>query len=284
MSAPPYMKLFWGDYHRDTRHLTRGEHGAYFLLIGEAFNRGGTLPDDDLMLARWALSTPEEWTHLKPVVMAFFALGRSGWKHKRVAEELVAYNEVSRKRKAAGKVGGSATRGKDSEIPEANAQAIAQQKPTKPEPELEPVREIGGGGERERASQSTDWPEGDGQQLAKLLVEACASPWLDPAKSLKLNTTLGRLLAWKREGASWALDVVPVVTGLCAFSKEPVGSWTFFDKAIARSIASNRAALEIPDGRVVPLRPAGQSITDRIAAENAEARRLAFEMLDKKNG
>jgi uncharacterized protein YdaU (DUF1376 family) len=138
MSAPPYMKLFWGDYHRDTRHLSREEHGAYFLLLGEAWNRGGFLPDDDVMLARWALATPEEWARLKPVVMALFKPARGKWRHKRIVEELANYDDVSRKRREAGKRGGSARRGKDTGIPEANAIAIAEQKPTKPEPEPEP--------------------------------------------------------------------------------------------------------------------------------------------------
>lgn len=140
MSAPPYMRLYWADYHQDTRHLTRDEHGAYFLLLGEAWNRGGFLPDDDALLARWALSTIEEWSRLKSVVMAYFRpASRGRWRHKRVAEELSAYEEVSRKRKAAGKRGGAASGGTKKEIQE----AIAEQKPTKrePEPEPEPIEE-----------------------------------------------------------------------------------------------------------------------------------------------
>lgn len=138
MGAPPYMKLYWADYHQDTRHLSREEHGAYFLLIGEAWNRGGYLPDDDALLARWALASPAEWERLKPIVMDFFRpAGRGRWKHKRITEELAAYNDVSRKRKEAGRKGGSTKRGKDEENPEAKAEAIAQQKPTKPEPEPE---------------------------------------------------------------------------------------------------------------------------------------------------
>lgn len=143
MSAPPYMKLFWADYHQDTRHLTRDEHGAYFLLLGEAWNRGGYLPDDDALLARLALATPKEWDRLKPVVMAFFRPAPKGrWRHKRIAEELASYDDVSRKRKAAGKKGGSARRGKHAEKSEANAVAIAKQKPTKPEPEPEPESQV----------------------------------------------------------------------------------------------------------------------------------------------
>jgi uncharacterized protein YdaU (DUF1376 family) len=138
MSAPPYMKLFWGDYHKKTRHLTRaGQHGAYLLLIGEAWQQGGSLPDDDALLAPWAACTREEWAELKSVVMGFFALRRGKWVHDRVREELANYESTSRKRKEAGRKGGSSSAGKDTE----KEQAIASQKPTKPEPEPEPIEE-----------------------------------------------------------------------------------------------------------------------------------------------
>jgi len=134
MAAPPYMKLFWGDYHKRTRHLKRDQHGAYFLLIGEAWQLGGALPDDDTKLAAWALCTPEEWAGMKPIVMEFFAFRRGKWWHDRVREELASYESTSRKRKEAGKKGGAARAGKDTGNREANASGL----PTKPEPEPEP--------------------------------------------------------------------------------------------------------------------------------------------------
>ena len=129
------MKFFWGDYHKATRHLTRDQHGAYFLLLGEAWRLGGSLPDDDRMLAAWALCTPDEWSAMKAVVMGFFSLRRSKWVHDRVREERASYETTSRKRKEAGKRGGMVSVGKIT----GNQQAIAYQLPTKPEPEPEPV-------------------------------------------------------------------------------------------------------------------------------------------------
>ncbi len=136
MSAPPYMRLYWGDYHKRTRHLKRDQHGAYFLLIGEAWQLGGTLPDDDAKLAAWALCTPEEWASMKPVVMEFFALRRGKWWHDRVREELASYEATSRKRKEAGKKGGTVRPGNTT----GNREANAYQLPTKPEPEPEPYK------------------------------------------------------------------------------------------------------------------------------------------------
>jgi uncharacterized protein YdaU (DUF1376 family) len=127
------MKFFWGDYHKATRHLTRDQHGAYFLLLGEAWRLGGSLPDDDHMLSAWALCTPAEWSAMKATVMGFFSLRRSKWVHDRVREERASYETTSRKRKEAGKRGGMVSCGKTTE----NSQAIAYQLPTKPEPEPE---------------------------------------------------------------------------------------------------------------------------------------------------
>jgi uncharacterized protein YdaU (DUF1376 family) len=130
------MRLYWGDYHKRTRHLKRDQHGAYFLLIGEAWQLGGTLPDDDAKLAAWALCTPEEWASMKPVVMEFFALRRGKWWHDRVREELASYEATSRKRKEAGKKGGTGRPGNTT----GNREANAYQLPTKPEPEPEPYK------------------------------------------------------------------------------------------------------------------------------------------------
>lgn len=135
MSAPPYMKLYWGDYHRDTRHLTTAQHGAYFLLLGEAWRLGGALPDDDRLLAGWTLLSGDEWAEMRGAVMAFFTLSRGAWKHKRVRAELAHYGEVSRKRKSAGKTGGASTNGRSA----GNSQANATQMPTQPKPEPEPL-------------------------------------------------------------------------------------------------------------------------------------------------
>lgn len=138
--------------------------------------------------------------------------------------------------------------------------------------------EVGGGGGEAREAVD-DWPASKPTEAVRQLVEVTGSPWLDPAKSPGLVTTAGRLAAWKREGASWEHDVVPVVAAVCAKQRSPVATWKFFDQAIARSMADNRAALEIPDGRVVRLHATGPpgGLTAQIAAEKAEARRRVLE-------
>lgn len=125
--------------------------------------------------------------------------------------------------------------------------------------------------------QPDDWPTGS---PVDALVAEIASPRLDPAKAQGLVLTSGRLAAWRRDGASWEFDVVPVVRAASAKAKTPIASWKYFDAAIAQSIADNRRALEIPEA--TPLRAGGPvvSFADKIGADNAEARRRAFELLD----
>jgi hypothetical protein len=153
-------------------------------------------------------------------------------------------------------------------------------------PPISPQPFGGGGGASASEIETTDdWPEGKAQDHARLIVAEVASPRLDPMKSPGLVTTAGRLMAWKRDGASWEHDVIPVVASVCARQRGPVSTWKFFDQAIARSMADNRAALEIPsagEGRRATGPP--MSLTDRIAAEHAESRRMALEMLAAENG
>ena len=105
------------------------------------------------------------------------------------------------------------------------------------------------------------WPRGNATDHMALLVEEAASPRLDPNKTPTLVTSAGRLPAWKRDGASWQHDVVPTVTVLARQRGSPIRSWTYFDDAIAQSIANYRRALEIPEHATAP-RNAKQSASD----------------------
>lgn len=117
---------------------------------------------------------------------------------------------------------------------------------------------VGGGVTPERVQPTDDWPAGKASDHAELLIRTVESPWLDQNKSPDLVTTRGRIAAWKRDGASWEHDVLPVVTGLCANRRSRISSWKFFDAAISRSIGENRAALEIPEASsVIPFRNTG---------------------------
>jgi uncharacterized protein YdaU (DUF1376 family) len=101
----PWMPFYWGDYFRDTRHLSKLQHASYLLLIGHYWT-AGSLPDDDRQLANITLSTMAEWRADKPILQAFF---HDGWKHKRVEAELRRATEKIAKAREHGRIGGQMT-------------------------------------------------------------------------------------------------------------------------------------------------------------------------------
>ena len=88
--ALPFMPFYWGDYWRDTAHLTDAEHVAYLKLISHYWQHGG-LPTENQRLARIAGRTLEEWLEMRPVLSDFFQVD---WKHKRIERDLARQNEL----------------------------------------------------------------------------------------------------------------------------------------------------------------------------------------------
>jgi uncharacterized protein YdaU (DUF1376 family) len=95
-----YMPLHPGDYLADAAHLTTIEHGAYFLLILNYWQRGAALAADDRKLARICRLTDAEWAEVKPSLAEFFTEEDGLWKHKRIEAELVKAAEKSEKARA----------------------------------------------------------------------------------------------------------------------------------------------------------------------------------------
>lgn len=133
MSPPPYMRMYWGDYHRATPHLTRSQHGAYLLLLSALWSNGGKLPSDDVTLAQRALCNASEWAAMKAVILPFFTIKRGKLTSGRLSKELAKYETTIGKRKAAGKAGSMVT----NEKRKGSGAANAEQMPTKPEPKPE---------------------------------------------------------------------------------------------------------------------------------------------------
>lgn len=96
MAETPAMP-FWTDaYLGDTTHLTCLEHGAYMLLLITMWRAGGSLPNDDKRLARFARLTPAQWARIKPTLMDFFQQENDSITQGRLNDEL---NFVRRQRK-----------------------------------------------------------------------------------------------------------------------------------------------------------------------------------------
>lgn len=131
MSAPPFMPLYVGDYLADTVHLTATEDGAYLRLLMCMWRAGGTLPSDDVRLARFCKLTPAQWQRVKPAVMEFFTVVDGVISQRRLSKELQKHSAAVFQRREAGSRGGQAKALKDKET----GLAAAMPSPCQPEPE-----------------------------------------------------------------------------------------------------------------------------------------------------
>ena len=74
MAEHPFMPVATDAYLSDTTHLSTIEHGAYFLLLMCMWRSGGSLPDNDKLLARYTKLTAGQWRRIKPILMSFFTV------------------------------------------------------------------------------------------------------------------------------------------------------------------------------------------------------------------
>lgn len=142
---------FWTDaYLADTQHLTTEQHGAYLLLLFQAWRSAdGTIADDDEMLARLAKVSQVKWKAMKPVIMAFWKLDkrRKTWSQKRIKNEREkAYSKRAKAKDSA------ATRWNKTEKTDANAMRTQCYPEPKPEPIEKPKGFSHGAGAQKKSS------------------------------------------------------------------------------------------------------------------------------------
>lgn len=89
MAEFPAIPIWTDSYLADTRHLSTEQHGAYMLLLMEAWRRPAcSLPDDDSILARLS-GLGDRWSENRETVMAFWDRDgrRKEWTQKRLLKE-----------------------------------------------------------------------------------------------------------------------------------------------------------------------------------------------------
>src|SRR5262245_2876895 len=101
MSKDYPFPLWVNDFFKDTDHLTRVEKSSYVFLLMHRWKHGGTLPDDDQMLARLAMLDLRTWAKIKPQITPFLErFGEPGsyrWTQKRLLKELGYVVQISQK-------------------------------------------------------------------------------------------------------------------------------------------------------------------------------------------
>lgn len=88
MASAPFMPLYIGDYLQDTSHLSTLEHGALLLLLMRMWSAGGTLPNDERMLAKCAKLTPANWAKVRDAILPVFQIDGDQLRQKRLTAEL----------------------------------------------------------------------------------------------------------------------------------------------------------------------------------------------------
>lgn len=104
MKTDLWMPIFIGDYLKDTRHLTTEEHGVYFLILMEIWNKGGWVekkycPKISLLSQK---TFSKRWENLKQ-----FFIEKDGFiSQKRALKEIQKSQTIKEIRTKIGKLGG----------------------------------------------------------------------------------------------------------------------------------------------------------------------------------
>lgn len=88
--------MYFGDYLRDTAHLSLSEHGVYLLLMAHYYSTGKPLPADECALQRICrCTTADDTKALRSVVGNFFKLSDGVYRHKRIDAEIARGIKIS---------------------------------------------------------------------------------------------------------------------------------------------------------------------------------------------
>ena len=182
-----WMPIYWGDYAKDTGHLSAAHHGAYLMLIKHYWVTGVALPDDDALLWRIACADSlGHWRKLRPIIEQFFKVGEGIWFHGRVEEELhkagtnaERRQEMARRASRArwDKDGAGTPPGNPVSSPPSNAPRMpeampGQSPPPSPSPDVTTIPSVSGSA---RASDLEPIGTDDGMDIPEFLRKAPAA-------------------------------------------------------------------------------------------------------------
>lgn len=129
MSERPFMQLYVSDFVGDTLHLSTEQVGAYLLLLMAMWNAGGSLPNDEVKLARVARMSVKKWRAVAADLLAYFTVDGDAVRHNRLTKELQKSEGKSNSRASAGAKGGRAKALKDKNASVANVTDLPQHLP-----------------------------------------------------------------------------------------------------------------------------------------------------------
>ena len=254
MNATIFQRFFWGDYLRDTMHLSTEEHGAYLLLIAAYWTRGRAPADDDRQLAAITRLSLKKWIKVRPKVAEFFDISEGHFFHKRIESDLQKAREHAEKQRENGRRGGRPRKPKQNPpLSFGETQTITQTKAHHSHSHKKKEAPAPSGAaascaaplptnEPERSAEPVERPPDPPPKAPAVrpehrqAVEACfaaAGPGLaDPSKTPSLHTSAGRIVAALEAGCDLEADLLPVIRARTAAPRaSPVRAWGYFEAA-----------------------------------------------------
>ena len=102
-----YAKIHFGDYARDTAHLSMIEHGAYLGMMRLYYTTEKPLTHDRQQLYRLLMArTKDEQAAVDAVLADFFTETEEGWQQKRIEQEISKCAERTKINQEVGRLGG----------------------------------------------------------------------------------------------------------------------------------------------------------------------------------
>lgn len=107
-----WMPIYIGAYLKNTGRLRAAQHGAYLLLLIEAWTHDGLIPDDDESLAAITRMSSREWKAMKAVVLSFWTPVDGGFRQQRLDAEIARAKGLVQQKSDAGKASAEARKRK----------------------------------------------------------------------------------------------------------------------------------------------------------------------------
>lgn len=249
MADFPALPLWTDAYLADTRHLTTVQHGAYLLLLMEAWRRpSSALPDDDVLLAKLAGMTMPEWQDTKPSVMAFWKCdGRTKtWTQKRLLKEKNRVKKSTQKQQSNAK----SRWNKEKDASHGNARGDAKAMPNASQNDASRSRSRSISTATPLPPTQNPVPSGAG--LSFDLVEAAlrSVPGLEN-HPVAVAPSIAPLWAMVQQGWNLETEILPGIRTVLAKARPgAVRHWAYFVPSIEdqrRAVPSGRAVPEAPD-------------------------------------
>lgn len=210
MGRPHYFPLYVADFSNDhiVEAMTTEQVGAYTLLLCKAWMQepGGSLPDNDEVLARWSRVSLDRWMKIKLGVLIAFKKQGDRWVQKRMTAEYAKAIAKSRSRARAGAVGGIMRAHQRSNC-QANATSLPKQSDSDSNSESGfRGGGAGGGGPSDVTARFAEFWEAYPRRQANA---AALKAWLNLAPDETLTAAVLAGLQAARQSRQWLDGVIP---------------------------------------------------------------------------